>query len=130
MFGFIRKPGARSPSTAIRRAIEADGLPLGVDRPSALAVVERRGHYQRRPVTHIRIFEPAWAQALGVDVQLFDDLDAHPSLILKSGHIERDGEVVITARASESETMPQTSSADDRANCDGTLPVTHLPNGN
>jgi hypothetical protein len=127
VFGFIRKPGARSPSTAIRRAIEADGLPLGVDRPSALAVVEQRGHYEHRRVTHIRIFEPAWAQALGVDVQLFDDLDAHPGLILKSGHIERDGEVVITARASESEVMPRTSPADDRAERDSTMPASgHL----
>jgi hypothetical protein len=127
VFGFIRKPGARSPSTAIRRAIEADGLPLGVDRPSALAVVEQRGHYEHRRVTHIRIFEPAWAQALGVDVQLFDDLDAHPSLILKSGHIERDGEVVITARASESEAMPRTALPDDRAEHDGTVPASVHP---
>ena len=127
MFGFIRKPGARSPSTAIRRAIEADGLPLGVDRPSALAVVERRGHYEHRRVTHIRIFEPAWAQALGVDVQLFDDLDAHPSLILKSGHIERDGEVVITTRASDSEVMPRAARPDDRAEPNGAVSTSGDP---
>jgi hypothetical protein len=112
---------------AMRRAIETDGLPLGVDRPSALAVVERRGHHARRPVTYIRIFEPAWAQALGVEVQAFDDLDAHPSLILKSGHVERDGQVVITARASESESMPSMCSADDRAHGDGPVTVTRRP---
>ena len=127
MFGFIREPGARSPSRAIRRAIEADGLPLGVDRPSALAVVEQRGHHQRRPVTLVRIFEPAWAHALGVDVQIFDDLDAHPSLILKSGHIEWDGEVVITTRASESEPTPETSLPDDWAERDGAV---RLSDGN
>ena len=130
MFGFIRKPGARSPSTAIRRAIEADGLPLGVDRPSALAVVERHGRHERRSVTYIRIFEPAWAQALGVDVRGFDDLDAHPSLILKSGHIERDGAVVITARASESESMPPASLGEDRAERDGAVSISRAPNGN
>lgn len=91
MFGFIREPGPRSPPTAIRRTLEADRLPLSVDRPSALAVVERRGRQQRRPVTYVRVFEPAWARALGVDVRAFDDLDAHPSLILMSGHIEPDG---------------------------------------
>ena len=122
MFGFIRRPGARSPSTAIRRAIEADGLPLGVDRPSALAVVERHGRHERRSVTYIRIFEPAWAQALGVDVRGFDDLDAHPSLVLKSGHIERDGAVVITARASESVRPP--SLGEDR-----TASISRLPSG-
>ena len=101
-----------------------------VDRPSALAVVERRGRHEHRSVRYIRIFEPAWAQALGVDVRVFGDLDAHPSLILKSGHIERDGEVVITARAAESELMPQTSLPDDRAERDGAIPVTRLPDGN
>jgi hypothetical protein len=129
VFGFIRRPGARSPSTAIRRAIEADGLPLGVDRPSALAVVERRSRHGRRPVTYIRIFEPAWAQALGVDVQLFDDLDAHPSLILKSGHVERDGQVVITARASESVSMIRISLPDGRAIRDVPVFGSRLPNG-
>ena len=102
MFGFLRKPGARSPSAPIRRASEADGLPLGVDRPSALAVVERRGRYDGPSVTFIRVFEPAWARSLGVNVRRFDDLGAHDVLVLKSRHIEGDGGVVITARASES----------------------------
>lgn len=123
MFGFIRKPGARAPSAAIRRAIEADGLPLGVDRPSALAVVERRGHFENRSVTHIRIFEPAWAQALGVDVRVFADLDVHPDLVLKSGHVERDGEVVITARASAADPKRRRSTVDDLADRDGAGPM-------
>lgn len=129
MFSFIRKPGARSPSAAIRRAIEADGLPLGVDRPSVLAVVEQRGRYALRSVTYIRIFEPAWARALGVDVRVFGDLDVHPDLILKSGHVERDGEVIITARASESEPTPQTPSADDRVDHNGVVSATRDPDG-
>jgi hypothetical protein len=93
-------------------------------------VVERRGRHERRPVTYIRIFEPAWARALGVDVQGFDDLDAHPSLILKSGHIERDGEVVITSRASASEPMPETSLRVDCAERDGAASVALLSDGN
>ena len=130
VFGFIRRPGARSPSTAIRRAIEADGLPLGVDRPSALAVVERRGRHERRPVTCIRIFEPAWARALGIEVRAFDDLDAHPSLILKSGHIEKDGQVVIAARPFDSVPTPRASLSDDRAERDDVASASRLQNGN
>ena len=115
MFGFMRNLGAHSPSAPIRRAIEADGLPMGVDRLSALAVVEQRGRYDGRAVTHIRIFEPAWARALGIDVRAFGDLDAHPSLVLKSGHIERSGTVVITARAPESEVEVSSPTTNDRA---------------
>jgi hypothetical protein len=83
----------------MRRAIEADGLPLGIDRPSALLVVESRGQRGGRSVRYVRIFEPTRAEALGVIVQVFGDLDAHPSLVLKSGHIEQDGAVIITARS-------------------------------
>jgi hypothetical protein len=38
MFDFLRRPGMRSPSTAICRALEADGLPP--DSIAALGVVE------------------------------------------------------------------------------------------
>jgi len=47
----------------MRRAIEADGLSLGVDRSSALAVFARRGGYERCSVTQLRIFEAAWMRA-------------------------------------------------------------------
>lgn len=127
MFGFMRKPGARDPSTPIRRAIEADGLPRGVDRPSALAVVEQAGRYDGRTVTFIRIFEPTWARALGVDVRAFDDLDAHPDLVLKSGHVERTGLVVITARALESESDPLWPTGADRTEAPDDLTATILP---
>jgi hypothetical protein len=53
----------------------------------------------------------------------------HPNLILKSGHIERDGEVVITARASESESTPWPASAGDRADHDGVVSGTRDPDG-
>ena len=128
MFGFLRKPGARSPSASIRRAIEADGLPLGVDRPSALAVVEQRGRHDGRSVTFIRIFEPAWAQSRGVNVRTFDDLDAHDALILKRGHIERDGGIVITARAPESGDDSPNLEMHDRDDRAGGARSTHAPN--
>jgi hypothetical protein len=31
-----------------------------------------------------------------LDVRLFKDLDQHPDLIVRSGHVERDGTVVLT----------------------------------
>src|SRR5438045_3871933 len=96
---FSRGSGALSPSVAVRRAIEVDGLPVGVDRFAALAVVELHGRYNGRLVKYIRIFEPAWAQALGIAVRAFGDLDAYPNLVLKSGHIEKNGAVVITERS-------------------------------
>jgi hypothetical protein len=65
-----------------------------------------------------------------VDVHLFDDLHAHPSLIMKGGHIEQGGEVVTTARASESEGMPGTPWPGDRAERDGAVPASRPPIGN
>ena len=99
MFGFMRKSGVQSPSAAIRRALEADGLPPGVEAASALRVVESRATYSGRKVTYIRVFDPARAAERGLKVQAFGDLDAHPNLVLRAGHVEKDGTVVITWRA-------------------------------
>ncbi len=99
MFGFRRRLDQRSPSAAIFRAIESDGLPPGVDAASALGVVESRGTYAGRKVTYIRVFDPARATEHGLDVRAFGDLEAHPDLVLRAGHVEQDGTVVITWRA-------------------------------
>ena len=98
MFGFKRRFGVQSPSAAIRRALEADGLPPAVDAAS-VGVVESRGTYAGRTVTYIRVFDPARAAERGVDVHAFGDLEAHPELVLRAGHIEKDGTVVISWRA-------------------------------
>ena len=84
----------------MRRALEDDGLPAGIDRPSALSTVEQRGKYAGRGVTYFRVFEPTRTAERGVDVRSFGDLDAHPTLVLKAGRIEKDGTITITARAS------------------------------
>ncbi len=99
MFRFMRRSGSRSPSAAIRGALEADGLPPGIGAASTLGVVESRGRYSGRKVTYIRIFDPAPATERELDVRAFGDLDAHPDLVLRAGHVEKDGTVMINWRA-------------------------------
>ena len=95
MFGFMHKSGSRSLSKAMRRAIEKDGLPSGIDSASMLRMVQAGGRVSDRKVTFIRIFDPVRAAERALDIRSFQDLDAQPGLILKAGHIERDGIVVI-----------------------------------
>ncbi len=99
MFGFRRRSGQRSPSAAICRALESDGLPPGIDTASALGVVESRGRYSGRQVTYFRVFDPARATERELEVRTFGDLDTHRTLVLRTGHIEQDGTVVMTWRA-------------------------------
>ena len=88
MFGFKRRSGVQSPSAAIRRALEADGLPPAVDAAS-VGVVESRGTYAGRTVTYIRVFDPARAAERAVDVHAFGDLEVHPDLVLRGSYRER-----------------------------------------
>ena len=99
MFGFMHRSGSRSLSKAMRRAVEKDGLPSGIGSASMLRVVQSGGRVSDRKVTFIRIFDPVRAAERALDIRSFQDLDAQPGLILKAGHIERDGIVVITRRA-------------------------------
>jgi hypothetical protein len=115
MFGFMRKSGVRSPSGAIRRALEADGLPPGIEAASALRVAESRGTYSGRRVTYIRVFDPVRAAERGVDVRAFGDLDAHPDLVLRAGHVEADGTVVINWRAPSADAESPARARADRA---------------
>jgi hypothetical protein len=101
MFNFMHRSGMRSPSAALLRALQSDGLPPGTD-VSRLGVVESRGRYSGRKVTFIRVFDPNRAAGRSVDVftdHTYDDLNAHLDLVLRSGHIEQDGTVMITSRA-------------------------------
>ena len=99
MFGFLRTPDPRSPSAAIAHVVEQAGLPEDVGHSSMLRVVESRGRYSGRKVLLVRVFDPARAAACAVVVRRFGDLDEYPSLVLWSGHVERDGIVAITRRA-------------------------------
>jgi hypothetical protein len=121
MFDFLRSSGMRSPSAAIRRALETDGLPPGTDI-SALGVVESRGTYSGRKVTYIRIFDPKRAAARAVDVFTkftYLDLNAHLDLVLRAGFVERDGKVVIYARPPEVDAaVPRREPVDRAAHAD------------
>ena len=99
MFGFLRAPAPRSPSAAICRVIEQSGLPAWISSSSMLRVVESRGRYAGRPVLFIRVFDPVRAAEREVAVRRFSDLDAQPSLVLWSGHVERDGLVALSRRS-------------------------------
>ena len=115
MLGFNRKSGQQSSSTAIIRALEGDGEPPGMDAASALGVVQSRGSYAGRKVTYFRAFDRAHAAARAVDVHAFGDLDAHPDLVLRMGHVEKDGSVVITWRAPSPDAATPMRAQADRA---------------
>ena len=116
MFGFKRKPAVRQPSAAICRAIAASGLPPGCDDPAAtFRVVELQERYSGRKVTQVRIFDPSKAEARGVTIGAYGDLDAHPDLVLWTGRVEQDGTVNLTRRATAAPTAAPTRQAADRA---------------
>ena len=116
MFGFKRKPAVRPPSAALSRAIVASGLPPGCDDPvTTFRVVERQERYSGRKVVQVRIFDPSQAEARGVAVGTYDDLDTHPDLVLWTGRVEQDGTVSITRQATAPSTARPTRQAADRA---------------
>ncbi len=116
MFGFKRKSAVQPPSAAICRAIVASGLPPGHNDPAAtFRVVERQEKYSGRKVTQVRIFDPATAEARGVVVGAYADLDAHPDLVLWAGRVEQDGTVNLTRQAAAASTATPTRQAADRA---------------
>jgi hypothetical protein len=61
-------------------------------------MVQSAGRVSDRKVTFIRIFDPVRAAERALEIRSFQDLDAQPGLILKAGHVERDGIVVILRR--------------------------------
>jgi hypothetical protein len=119
MFNFFRKSREpQPPSAAIASALGLNGSTGGTDL-SGLAVVARRGSYSGRPVRYFRVFSPKDIGARGVSVRVFADLDGHPNLVVGSGHVERDGAVVVSARARPTATdTPGRSSADRASHAD------------
>ena len=115
MFGFTRKSEAAGPSAAILRALKEDGWPPGIDPAAALGVVESRGSYSGRKVTYFRVFDPARAAERGVSVRAFRDLDAHRDLVLRAGHVEKDGTVVVTWREPAADAAAPARERTDRA---------------
>lgn len=98
MFDFMRRSSPQSPTAAIRHALEHDGLLSAMDAPPAFDVVEARGRYAGRTVRYFRVFDPARTGARGLTIRSYQDLSAHPGLLLRTGHVEEDGSVVIDHR--------------------------------
>lgn len=97
MFRFILNSHPRRPTAAMAAALTRDGLPPGLN-PSTLEVVERRGSYAGRRVSYFRVFDPIRIGERGLQFRRFSDLDSHPDLILASGHVESDGNIVLSRR--------------------------------
>ena len=114
MFGFLRTPAPQSPSAAISHVVEQAALPADIRHASMLRVVESRGRYSGRTVLFVRVFDPARAAESAVVVQRYGDLDAHPGLVLWSGHVETDGTVAITRSAAAIDTRAPTRVHADR----------------
>src|SRR6266540_4094522 len=118
MFSFMRKSGPRSPSAAIRRALEKDGLLSASDTVPTLSVVESRGRYAGRKVTYIRVFDSVRAENRGLHVRAYTDLDSHADLVLRAGHVEEDGDVTFNWRAPSATTVAPIRTDGDRAGHD------------
>ena len=98
MFDFLRRSSPQSPTTAIRHALKEDGLFSAGGESVALSVVELRGRYAGRTVRYFRVFDPARTGTGGPNIRSYQDLDAHPGLLLRTGHVEEDGSVIIDYR--------------------------------
>ena len=66
-------------------------------------------------MTFFRAVDPARAATAGVPVHAFSDLDTHPELIAGSGHVERDGLVVLTSRPEQDAAAAPSRQPADRA---------------
>lgn len=118
MFDFLKRSGVEAPSQDIRRTLELQGLPPDTDM-AAVRVVESRGRYSDRKVTFVRVFSTVQTAAAGVPVHGFHDLDAHPNLVLRAGHVEQDGTLVLATPASTvTPPTPSRERADRAAHAD------------
>jgi hypothetical protein len=112
MFSFMRSTSPREPSVALQRALTQQGLPLGLS-VKTLRVLATQGKYAGRSVRYFRVFDPA---ARGqISVQTFNDLDAHPELVVGSGHMEHNGALTLTDRATVMTTLTPARERADRA---------------
>lgn len=98
MFDFLRRsaePAALTP--AVAEALVSSGLPAGTDS-ATLRMLQKRGGYSGRPVRYFRVFDLARATEQEVNPRTFADLDSHPDLVVSSGHLERNGAVMLNRR--------------------------------
>jgi hypothetical protein len=79
MFKFFNRSGLRH--ATIRQALVQAGLPVAGD-PAKVAILENHGNYSGRRVNFFRAVEAA-----------------HQEVLLASGHVEREGMVVVNSRS-------------------------------
>ena len=115
MFNFLQRSAPRYPT--IRQTLVNAGL-LSARDPDSLTVLERHGWYSGRRVNFFRAFNPTHATACAIRVQAFVDLDAHLELILGSGHVEREGMVVLNSQPKQSHAVLIREPADRAAHAD------------
>jgi hypothetical protein len=95
MFSFFRRSAPEPVSDAISRAIEAQGFTPALGDTARLRMVQSRGRYSDRQVTYFRIFDPSIASGQSLEVKRYRDLDAFQNLVLRAGHVENDGHIVV-----------------------------------
>ena len=109
MFKFLNRTAPRY--LTIRETLARAGVPSAAD-PTVLTVLERMGSYSGRRVTFFRAFDSTSAQARTLQLAAYRDLDAHQELLLGSGHVEREGLVMLDERVEAEHTTPQRELAD------------------
>ena len=96
MFGLFRRPAPRPLTDAIRQAIQRDGhTPVTFD-PARLRMGESSGRYSDRKVTYFRVFDPSSTAQRSLDIRRYQDFDVFLGLVVRSGHVESDGTVILT----------------------------------
>jgi hypothetical protein len=98
LFDFLKRSGEPVAITpALAEALVSSGLPDGTDS-ATLRMLQKRGGYSGRPVRYFRVFDPARAAEQDLKPRTFADLDNHPDLVVGSGHLERNGAVMLNRR--------------------------------
>ena len=115
MFGLFRRSAPRPLTDAIRDAIEQQGKTAEIGNPSQLRMVELGGRYSDRKVTYFRVFDPTSTAQRSLDIRRYKDFDAAPALVLRSGHVEQDGTVVLTRPVGTRAPDPQARTRAGRA---------------
>jgi hypothetical protein len=115
MFGFLHPSTPRYPS--VREALVASGLPAA-GNPATVAVVNHHGSYVGRHVNFFRAFDPTTPTARTSRIQAYADLDGHAELVLGSGHVEREGQVVVYGRQAAEGPTPARWKADRAVHAD------------
>jgi len=105
LFGLFRRPAPRPLTDAIRRAIEMDGLTQSGSTLTRLQMVESKGRYSNRKVTYFRVFDPTPAAQSSLELGRYQDFDVFSGRVLRSGHVERDGTVVLARSANPTDSI-------------------------